>query len=86
MRLYFAAHTTACLTKQGLKELIQTLLTASEVRVIRCVASQIGGRLLTEAEAADQRTLEKFFASRRVNCEWIMPIDLVTRDGKVHEV
>jgi hypothetical protein len=85
MPLYFAAHTTACLTKQGLKELIKTLLSAQEVKVIRCVSSQIGGRLLTEVEAPDQRTLEKFFVSRYVNCEWIMPIDLVTQDGNVVE-
>ena len=85
MPLYFASHITACLTKQGLEELIKTLLAAQEVKVIRCVGSQTGGRLLTEVEAADQRTLEKFFASRHVNCEWIMPIDLRTQDGNVVE-
>lgn len=83
MPLYFAAHITACLTKQGVEELVKTLLTAQEVKVIRCVGSQIGGRLLTEVEATDQRTLEKFFASRRISCEWIMPIDLATRDGNI---
>ena len=85
MPLYFAAHTTACLTKQGLRELMLTLLNGHEVKVRRCLASQIGGRMLTEIEAPDQPTLEKFFQSHSVNCEWIMRIDLDAKDGAVTE-
>jgi len=85
MPLYFAAHTTACLTKQGLRGLMLTLLTGQEVKVRRCLASQIGGRMLTEIEAPDQPTLEKFFQSHSVNCEWIMRIDLDAKDGAVTE-
>ena len=85
MPLYFSAHTTACLTKQALRELMKDLLAATEVRVRRCVASQLGGRMLTEAEAPDRATLEKWFESRRVNCEWMMPIDLDAQDGAIKE-
>ena len=52
MPLYFAAHTTACLTKQALRELMRKLMASEEVKVRRCVSSQIGGRMLTEVEVA----------------------------------
>ncbi len=83
MPLYFSAHTTACLTKQALRELIKELLATTEVKVRRCVASQIGGRMLIEATAADRPTLEKWFERHRINCEWIMPIDLDGQDGSI---
>jgi hypothetical protein len=85
MPLYFSAHTTACLTKQALRELMKELMKPSEVKIRRCVASQIAGRLLVELEAPDQTTLEKFFASRSVNIEWVMRIDLDGREGDVAE-
>jgi hypothetical protein len=76
MPLYFSAHTTACLTKQALRELMTKLMDASEVNVRRVVSSQIGGRMLIEAEAPDQMTLEQFFAAHYITSEWIMRIDL----------
>ena len=85
MALYFSAHTTACLTKQALKELMKQLFAATEVKVRRVVSSQLAGRMLTEVEAPDQPTLEKFFAARYVNCEWIMRIDVDAKDGNVTE-
>ena len=85
MALYFSAHTTACLTKQALKELMKQLFAATEVKVRRVVSSQLAGRMLTEVEAPDQPTLEKFFSARYVNCEWIMRIDVDAKDGNVAE-
>ncbi len=85
MALYFSAHTTACLTKQALRQLIEELLAAREVKVRRAVASQIGGRMLTEVEAPDQTAVEKFFDSHRVNCEWVMRIDLDGRGESVSD-
>ncbi len=85
MPLYFSAHTTACLTKQALRELMKELRAASEVKVRRSVASQIGGRMLVEVEAPDQATLEKWFEARRINVEWIMRIDLDGKDGGIVE-
>jgi hypothetical protein len=40
---------------------------------------------LTEVEASDQTTLEKFFQTRHVNCEWTMRIDLEAKSGAVTE-
>ena len=56
-----------------------------EVKVRGCLSSQIHGRMLTEVEAPDQPTVEKFFQSQYVNCEWIMRIDLDAKDGAVKE-
>lgn len=64
---------------------MQELAAAKEVKVRRSVAGQIGGRMVTEAEAPDQTTLERFFESRRVNCEWVMRIDIDARGGAITE-
>ncbi len=85
MPLYFSAHTTACLTKQALGKLMQELMRATEVKVRRLVASQIGGRMISEVEARDQPRVERFFESQRINCEWVMRIDLEAHDGSVME-
>ena len=85
MPLYVAAHTTACLTKQALRALMLILMNGKEVKVHRCLSSQIGGRMLTEVESPDQPTLEKFFQSHYVNCELIMRIDLDAKDGPLSE-
>lgn len=85
MPLYFSAHTTACLTKQALRDLMNGLLASTEVVVRRCVVSQLAGRMITEIDAPDQPTLEKWFENRRINWEWIMRIDLDGGNGAVRE-
>jgi hypothetical protein len=85
MALYFSAHTIACLTKQALRELMKDLMEPAEVKLRRCVASQLGGRMIAEVEAPDQITLEKWFERHRVNWEWIMRIDLDAESGAVHD-
>ena len=85
MPVYFSAHTTACLTKQALRELMMGLLSAHDVKVRRCVASQLAGRMITEVEAPDQASLEKFFEARFVNCQWVMRVDLDAHDDSVIE-
>jgi len=85
MPLYFSSHTTACLTKQAIRQLMQQLLSAPEVKVRRCVASQLAGRMILEAEAPDQATLERFFEARFLNCQWLMRIDLDAHDDTVTE-
>jgi len=86
MALYFSAHTTACLTKQAIRQLMRELLRVPEVKVRRCVASQLAGRMIMEAEAPDQATLEKFFEARYLNCQWVMRVDLDARDQDVAEL
>jgi hypothetical protein len=85
MAVYFSAHTIACLTKQSLRALMKDLMASTDLKVRRCVASQLGGRMIMEIEAPDQPTLEKWLERRRVNWEWIMRIDLDGENGKVRE-
>lgn len=85
MARYFSAHTTACLTKQALRELMLDLLKSKDVVIHRAVASQIGGRMLVEAEAPEQKSLERFFDSRHITSEWIMRIDLDAAGEEVVE-
>lgn len=83
MPLYFSAHTTACLSKQAMRALMERLLASTDLRVRRLVASQIGGRMIIEAESPDRPTLEKWLEAHRLTSEWVMPIDLDARDGTV---
>jgi hypothetical protein len=85
MALYFSAHTIACLTKQALRELMNNLMASTDLQVRRCVASQLAGRMLTEVEAPDQATLEKWFERHHVNVEWMMRLDLDGQDGVIKE-
>jgi len=64
---------------------MKDLLNAPEVKVRRCVASQLAGRMIMEVEAPDQATLEKFFEARFLNCQWAMRIDLDARAEGVTE-
>ncbi|MGH7866787.1 MAG: hypothetical protein ACREP9_03905 [Candidatus Dormibacteraceae bacterium] len=86
MPLYFSAHTTACLTKQAIRELMGGLFQSDEVKVRRSVASQLAGLMLLEVESSDQPTLEKWFQDRRLNCQWVMRIDLTADSGGITEL
>jgi hypothetical protein len=85
MAVYFSSHNIACLTKRDLRELMKMLAAQTEVQVRRSAASQIGARMIVESEAPDQKTLEAFFQKHRFNCEWVMRIDLDSRDGNITE-
>lgn len=85
MPLYYSSHTTACLTKQALRTLMEELLAARPVMVRRAVASQLAGRMILESEAQDQKALEQFLEARNITSEWVMRIDLDASDGNVFE-
>jgi hypothetical protein len=85
MPLYYSSHTTACLTKQALRSLMQELLEARPVTVRRAVSSQLAGRMILECEAEDQKVLEQFLTARNITSEWVMRIDLDASDGHVLE-
>jgi hypothetical protein len=86
MPLYFSAHTTACLTKQAIRELMGNLLQSNAVKVRRSVASQLAGRMLLEVESPDQQVLEKWFEEKRLNCQWVMRIDLTGDSSGITEL
>ena len=86
MPLYFSSHTTACLTKQALRQLMLEMMSDPEVKVKRCIAGQIAGRMLTEIDAPDQKTLEDWLGRRNINIEWMMRADLDACEGTVREL
>lgn len=85
MPLYFSSHVTACLTKQALRELMTEAFAATEVKVRRAVASQLGGRMLLEIEAPDLVGVERWIEAHRLNAEWVMRIDLDGEPGSIRE-
>lgn len=85
MALYFSSHVTACLTKQALRELMRLAFQAREVTVRRALASQHGGRMLLEIEAANQAAVEQWIEANRLNAEWVIRIDLDGDPGTVRE-
>ena len=85
MALYYSAHTVACQTKQALGELMKDLMASADVKVRRCVASQLAGRMITEIEAPDRTTLERWFDEHHMNVEWLMRIDIEGAAGAVQD-
>ncbi len=85
MALYYSSHTIACLTKQALRELMKTMMASPGVKVRRCAASQLAGRMIAELEAPNQATLENWFNQHHLNVEWLMRVDLEGTNGEVGE-
>jgi sulfur transfer complex TusBCD TusB component (DsrH family) len=77
---YLSMHIIACMTRQALNQLIATLQTAQEVRLIRASASQMAGRLLCEFEAPDQDMLLRLLDQHHVAYEWIIREELSWRE------
>jgi sulfur transfer complex TusBCD TusB component (DsrH family) len=74
--IYLSMHIIACMTRQGLNQLIATMQAAQEIRLIRACASQMAGRLLCEFEASDQDTLLRFLDKHHIAHEWIIRAEL----------
>jgi hypothetical protein len=74
--IYLSMHIIACMTRQGLNQLIATMQAAQEIRLIRACASQMAGRLLCEFEAADQDALLRFLDEHHIAHEWIIRAEL----------
>jgi sulfur transfer complex TusBCD TusB component (DsrH family) len=76
MAIYLSMHIIACMTRQALNQLIATMQTAQEMRLIRACASQMASRLLCEFDAPDQDTLLRFLDQHHIVYEWIIREEL----------
>ena len=76
MPVYLSMHIIACMTRQGLNQLIATMQMAEEIQFIRASASQMAGRLLCEFEAPDQDTLLRVLDQHHIAHEWIIRAEL----------
>jgi sulfur transfer complex TusBCD TusB component (DsrH family) len=74
--IYLSMHIIACMTRQGLNQLIATLQTSDEVRLIRASASQMAGRLVCEFDAPDQDALLALLDRHFIAYEWIIRAEL----------
>jgi sulfur transfer complex TusBCD TusB component (DsrH family) len=74
--IYLSMHVIACMTRQGLNQLIATMQAAQQIRFIRACASQMAGRLLCEFEAPDQDTLLRVLDEHHIAHDWIIRAEL----------
>jgi hypothetical protein len=74
--IYLSMHIIACMTRQGLNQLIATMQAAEEIRFIRASASQMAGRLLCEFAAPDQDTLLRVLDQHHIAHDWIIRAEL----------
>jgi sulfur transfer complex TusBCD TusB component (DsrH family) len=82
--IYLSMHIIACMTRQGLNQLIATIQMAQEIRFIRASASQMAGRLLCEFEAPDQDTLLQVLDQHHIAHEWIIRAELTWGEQTAH--
>jgi sulfur transfer complex TusBCD TusB component (DsrH family) len=74
--IYLSMHIIACMTRQGLNQLIATMQAAQGIRFIRACASQMAGRLLCEFEAPDQETLLRVLDEHHIAHDWVIRAEL----------
>ena len=83
MARYLSLHTLACLTRQGAEELVGRLAAAPAFRLRRAMVNLTEGKILVEYEAADRKPVEEWLAKERFHFEWLLRVDLESRDGKL---
>lgn len=83
MARYLSLHSLACLTRQGAEELLARLATATPFRLRRVQVSLTDGKMLVEYDAADRKDIEAWFAKERFHSEWLLRVDLESRQGKL---
>lgn len=86
MPRYITQHTLACLTKQGAQELAARLSAATDVIARRVLVNMQEGKMLVEFEAADRPALEAWLAANRFHSDWILRVELESREGHLDPV
>ena len=83
MARYISQHTLACLTRQGAEELARRLHAAQGVRAERVLVNMVEGKMLVEFEAADRDTLEAWLKKEGFHYDWVLRIELESREGRL---
>ncbi|MGB6198524.1 MAG: hypothetical protein WA871_05030 [Candidatus Acidiferrales bacterium] len=86
MPRYITQHTLACLTKQGAQELAARLSAATDVIARRVLVNMQEGKMLVEFEATDRSALEAWLAANRFHSDWILRVELESREGHLDPV
>lgn len=83
MARYLSLHSLACLTRQGAGELVARLAGSRAFRFERAAVNLTEGKMLVEYEAADRKDIEGWFAQERFHSDWLLRVELESRDGKL---
>jgi hypothetical protein len=90
MARYLSLHSLACLTRQGVEELLARLApmesgqaAAPAFRFVRAAVNLTEGKMLVEYEAAGREDIEAWFARERFHSDWLLRVELESRQGKL---
>lgn len=83
MPRYLTVHTLACLTRQGAETLAEKLRIATTVKSCRVLVNMQEGKMVVEFEAGDRETLETWLRAEGFHYDWVLRLELESRDGKL---
>lgn len=86
MPRYISQHTLACLTRQGVAELVRRVHAATLVTARRVLVNMQEGKMLIEFEAPAREELEKWLATEKFHFDWLLRIELESADGELRPI
>lgn len=86
MPRYISQHTLACLTRQGACELARRLRAARPVTALRVLVNMQEGKMLVEFDASSREELEKYLAEEKFHFDWVLRVELESKDGTLHPI
>lgn len=84
MSRYLSQHTLACLTRQGVAELVRQVHTSTEITAKRVLLNMQEGKMLIELEAPNRDEIEKWFMTQKFHFDWLLRIEFESVDGELH--
>ncbi|OFW09054.1 MAG: hypothetical protein A3H27_06845 [Acidobacteria bacterium RIFCSPLOWO2_02_FULL_59_13] len=82
MPRYITSHNMACLTRQGARELAQTMRSSPGVEFLRLLGNMTDGQLLAEFEVASREVLQQWLEKLGMHYQWMARMDFeATREG-----
>ncbi|HEY6330247.1 MAG TPA: hypothetical protein VI756_12985 [Blastocatellia bacterium] len=77
MARYISSHTTACMTRQVLEQLVKGMHSASDetVRFVRLRGNLIEGKLIGEFEAPSLDLLTEWFKQQKIHFDWLLRVE-----------
>jgi hypothetical protein len=86
MPRYLTMHTLACLTRQGAEALADKLRNATTVKSRRVLVNLQEGKMVVEFEAGDRETLDTWLHTEGFHYDWVLRLELESRDGKLSSI
>jgi hypothetical protein len=77
MAHYISSHTTACMTRQVLDQLVRGMRSASDqtVRFVRLRGNLIEGKLIGEFEAPSIESLTEWLRRQKIHFDWLLRVE-----------